>query len=216
MKGFSDCNKTFVSVFKPCLKVRKTSIFRNIPLLIDLMQTLVPCSLIKNDTDPECNDLLFFENYKEFYLQWFIVEEELRNHKVEAVFLKIMINCIRKKKDIQTVIEKRFKRAFDVNYTSMQKNLIVFAERIRQILFEANQSDQQRHEYYLEKMKEKNLLDIFKRFEKKVFPPIVFMENARIVVFDLRGEGSIQKIRIQKNEANFLNKNKNAFQSFFV
>lgn len=198
-EGFTNIPKTMRKTLKQIPEVRSDSILRDIPLVIDILQSLISLPITPQYVDHET----YVRALASFYYYWFLVEEYLSNTELEGILLKTIVSCMNDKKCVQDAVYDVLGMSFDIDYCTIQNSLRVMSMRIQTILLKLFKKDLERRDNIYSKLPVSNALDVFKRLEKN---KTVYGKDDRVKVFDLRN-GSSFSFTLSKTQARNLNKN---------
>lgn len=182
-EGFSNIPSEMARILKPPInEVRKNSIFRDCSMIADLVQALVPLPLTA-DTEEQLENT-YTQVFAKMYYNWFLIEEELANPELEAMFLKIVIvSMIKGSSRPEEMIRSVFGRDFAVEYDEIIECLWRMAKMIKIALVKIDKRDTIRRERYYSKLKVSCALDVFKLLD---FIPNTFRRGDRVRFFDMR------------------------------
>lgn len=200
IEGYTNLPKAMARILKPPISdVRSDSIFRDVPVVVDLIQALVEIPLdSRADTYPNVS---YTKTFAALYYQWFLVEEELANPELEALFLKTVIRSVRESRPPADLIKSVFGREFEVDYDVIVNCIQHIATIIRHGIRQIEKRDRERRDRYYSKLKISSPMDVYKRIDKT---PVTFMKEDRVKFFDLRN-GTTSTVEITKVQAKRLN-----------
>ena len=200
-EGFTNFPKEMGRMMKPPIcEVRSDSIFRDAPLIVDLVQALVPLPLTPDETFTCTNT--FTSTFAKLYYQWFLIEEELANPELEALFLKTVVRAMGSKSvGPKELIGDVFGREFEVEYDTIVECIWHLAKMVRAGIAKMDKRDTERRDRYYSKLDVSCALDVFKRLD---FKPIIFKRDDLVRFFDLRN-GTTFTATVTKTQAKRLN-----------
>lgn len=211
LEGFLDLPREMNRLLKPPIsEVRRGSIFKDVPLIVDIVQALVPLPL---DSEEELDDPSGFSYAKTFarmYYHWFLVEEQLGNREKEALLLKTIVRAMQDNTSPVDKIKEVFHLEFEIDYECVTSCLRTIAKMIRAGLKRIDKRDTERRDRYYSKLDVSNSLDVFKRLDKI---PVIFKRDDRVRFFDLRN-GSTFVTNVSKVQAKKLNNRSMSIEAF--
>lgn len=203
-EGFMNIPKAMRRVLKPPIpEVRSDSIFRDIPLIVDIVQALIPLPITEDNEDVISPHDSFTKSYSELYYHWFLVEEDLSNIELEGLLLKTIVEAIKdgKEYEIEKIVKDVMGRTFEIDYQVIQNSLRVFASRIKSELKRIIKKDTVRRDRVYAKLPISSALDVYKRLKTQTY----YGKDDKVKVFDLR-DGTTFSFNINKIQAKKLNK----------
>lgn len=203
-EGFMNIPKAMNRLLKPPIPdVRRDSIFRDIPLIVDVVQALIPLPINEDDEDVVSNES-FVKSFSELYYHWFLVEEDLSNIELEGLLLKTIVGAMKdgKEDEMKTIVKDVMGQSFEIDYQVIQKSLRVVANRVKGAVKQILRKDNERRDRVYAKLPISSALDAYKRLKTQ---QTTYGKDDRVKVFDLR-DGTSFSFTLNKIQAKKLNK----------
>ena len=182
-EGFCNVPKEMERILKPPIsEVRSDSIFRDCSMIADLVQALIPLPLTEDIEEPF--ETTYTHIFANMYYNWFLIEEELANPELEAMFLKtVIVSMMHNSTGQSEMIRSVFGRDFEVDYGAIVECIWRMAQMVKIALVKIDKRDTKRRDMYYSKLQVSCALDVFKMLD---FTPVTFKRGDRVRFFDLR------------------------------
>ena len=203
-EGFTNIPKAMIRLLKPPIQeVRRDSIFRDIPLIVDVLQALIHLPINENN-DNIVSSELFTKSFSKLYYDWFLVEENLSNIELEGLLLKTIVSVMKdgKEHDMKTIVHDIMGQSFDIDYEVIKNSLRIIANRIKGTVKQIFKKDIEKRDRIYSKLPISTALDVYKKLKTQ---QTTYGKDDRVKVFDLRNGNSFSFI-INKIQAKKLNK----------
>lgn len=203
-EGFTNIPRAMDRLLKvPIPEVRRDSIFRDISLIVDIVQALIPLPIDEDDEDAVSKDL-FRESFSKLYYHWFLVEEDLSNIELEGLLLKTIVEAIKdgKEDEIETIVKDVIGRTFEIDYRVIQQSLKIVANRIKGELKQIVKKDRRKRDQVYAKLPISSALNAYEKINAR---QTAYGKDDIVRVFDLR-DGTSFSFTLTKIQAKKLNK----------
>lgn len=208
-EGFVNLPRELERTMRPPIhEVRKDSVFRNVSLIVDLLQALVPLP-IGVGPEEKC-DVPYVKTFSRLYYQWFLIEEQLANPELEALFLKTLIRSMLENVSPSELVGHVFGREFEIEYEVVTSALLRMAKMIESGIRKMARRDRPRRDRYYSRLDVSCAMDVYKRLATA---PVVFRRDDRVRIFDLRN-GTTRTAVASKAQAKRLNNGTLSLEGF--
>jgi len=204
-KGFTNIPRAMTRLLKPPIpEVRRDSIFRDVPLVVDVVQALITLP-ITDDREQVVSNALFVKSFSELYYHWFLVEEDLSNPELEGLLLKTIVGVMKDEKEdeMETIVKDVLGQSFEIDYRVIQKSLRIMANRVKGEIKQILKKDTDKRDRIYAKLPISSALDAYKRLKQQ--QQTTYGKDDRVKVFDLR-DGTSFSFTLNKIQAKKLNK----------
>lgn len=206
-EGFINIPKAMNRLLKPPIpEVRKDSIFKDIPLIVDIVQALISLPIkdeIDEEEEEEGGEETYTHIFSRLYYHWFLVEEQLSNPELEGLLLKTIVDfMVNNEGSVEQTVKDVMGQSFEIDYTAVQKSIQAIASRIKNTIRQLLKKDVDRRDRTYSRLPISSALDAFKKLKTQ---QTTYGKDDRVKVFDLRN-GTSFSFTLSKVQAKKLNK----------